>query len=212
MIESAHILPLTASDLDRLVKLHMHIFEGYVGVQLGSKYVHKSLQWFIKDKASICLGAWHHDQLVGYVFGAPVGYNRLLSGYLLFPAIRGILFHPQVLLNMNTFHQIASRFRLLFLPKGQSSDDIKLPIPVFSLVGIGVSSEARGQGIGRTLVDQCCQLVTQHRFCSIRLSVYRNNHGAIRLYRSMGWRSYPHPSNPTLVYYATVLGKFDVYQ
>jgi len=205
MIESAKIRHLTEHDLDHLVKLHTHVFEGYIGVRLGQKYVHKSLQWFIKDEKSICLGAWHCDQLVGYVFGSPVGYNYLLSRHLLIHAIRGILSHPQVLLNSNTFHQMVSRFRFLVFPVPQVFDDISLPGPVFSLVGIGVDYEIRGHGIGRKLVDQYCQLVTQRQFRSIRLSVYRNNQSAIGLYRSMSWHSYSHPSNPMLVYYAKEL-------
>jgi ribosomal-protein-alanine N-acetyltransferase len=51
---------------------------------------------------------------------------------------------------------------------------------------VGVLPEWRGQGIGRTLITACEARITTPR---IRLTVRRDNHIAIRLYESLGYRT-----------------------
>ena len=73
--------------------------------------------------------------------------------------------------------------------------------PTFSLVGIGVCSEARGYGIAGQLMTKFEQKAKVAGAKSLRLSVYKSNAAARKAYEKQGYVSFEHPDNPEILYY-----------
>jgi [ribosomal protein S18]-alanine N-acetyltransferase len=57
----------------------------------------------------------------------------------------------------------------------------------YPLLRIAVSPEARGQGLGRRLLEACQRDLAEEGLVHLYLEVRASNASAIRLYRSCGW-------------------------
>ena len=66
------------------------------------------------------------------------------------------------------------------------------------LLRIAVSPEARGQGLGRRLLEACQRELAEEGLVHLFLEVRPSNAAAIRLYETCGWR----PCGRRLRYYA----------
>ena len=197
------IAPLTLADLHELLPLHLDAFRGFMGVRLGRGYVFRMLRWFATDASAVGLVARVSDRVVGYVFGAPVGYTTRMNRALMPYAVFGVLTHPWILLEPNVRREGLRRLKAI-LALGSGISYKELPKPALSLVGIGVSENYRHQGIGKTLLDAYRQCAERYGFASLRLSVHKNNYPARRLDERAGWQPFEH-SNDVLVCYGLVL-------
>ena len=57
-----------------------------------------------------------------------------------------------------------------------------------AMLGISVAAEAQGQGVGRTLIQALCDYAYRWaQILRIELTVFTDNEGAIKLYRSLGF-------------------------
>lgn len=57
-----------------------------------------------------------------------------------------------------------------------------------AMLGISVAAEAQGQGVGRTLIQALCDYADRWaQILRIELTVFTDNEGAIKLYRSLGF-------------------------
>ena len=78
------------------------------------------------------------------------------------------------------------------------------------LVSMWVAKDARGQGIGKALVDAVIAWAREERAHTVVLTVTSNNDTAMRFYEGLGFgrtgRTEPYPNDPALCEYEMELG------
>ena len=170
--------------------LHTAAFSGSSGVSLGDRYVGAFLKWFVDCPHAINLICERDHQMVGYVFGAPDGYGLSLNRDL-FPVIGvALLTRPWLLLRSSFLRQIPGRLQLLVKRRPPAADGLAVQPSIggrYRLVGIGVDPGQRRSGIGRRLMQAFQERAWRLGYTEIQLSVYADNLGAQRLYKSCGW-------------------------
>jgi ribosomal protein S18 acetylase RimI-like enzyme len=199
-IKSLKQIPVTD-----LVPVHLDAFQGFNNVRLGRIYSTQFLRWFFGYSETIGFVAELNGELVGYVFGAPVGYSKQMSKALLPYAILGILTHPWLIINHSIILVSIKKIRALLLNNYHASSKTDLPLPTLSLVGIGVRNSYQGRGVGKLLLQIYRDAAVEKGFSSLRLSVHKSNMRARQLYERSGWILFEHPSDPRLVYYGLKL-------
>ncbi len=203
----SRVRSMHASDIRRVVPLHLATFAGSMGAELGPTYARGFLWWFTQEKDAAAFVYDDGGEVLGYVFGcfldAQVGMNKTVGPF----AAVGLLQNPGLMLRKTFRAELKRRVKLL---RGggehPSKQDVELPGPVFSLVGIGTSPAARGKGVATALVRRFIDEGRARGAGSIRLSVYRDNDAARHVYERAGFEAYDHPTNPDVLYYAKVLG------
>lgn len=191
------VVALSAPMISRAVEVHMEAFAGYMNVLLGRTYVHAFLSWFVSDQEAIALGATIGADLAGYVVGAPADYQRRLNRDLAPLVAQIFILRPWLFFRPNLRRAVIARIRSLALrnsgrptPRMATPGEVS-PSQIVSLVGIGVSSAARGQGAGKFLLRHFEAKAREAGMQSMRLSVYRTNSSARGLYERMGWVAVP---------------------
>lgn len=199
---SCFVRQLYRTDLDDAVEVHMEAFAGYMNAALGRGYVRSFLSWFCSAEDGIALCACVDDLLVGYVVGAPLGYGNRLNRDLAFVVARALAFRPWLFLRGDIRRALLARFQVLArVGVSPGMGGIAEPVKrAASLVGIGVSSAARGKGAGASLVLAFEAEAQDRGLESMRLSVYRENHGARRVYERSGWALFDSGEGDTVFY------------
>ncbi len=185
----AVVLPMVDEMAPTVGRLHLSAFEGYMNTLIGSGYIEAFLRWFCHASDAVALVAVDpDDRVIGYVVGAAEGYGPSMNRDLVWVAARGMIQRPWLILDHRIRKVVAGRTRLLIGRRVQAEAPLGLPEPVFSLVGIGVSPQAQGQGIGAELLTAFEQAARARGAASMLLSVYPTNEGARRLYTRRGWK------------------------
>ena len=202
--------PLTMNLLSEVFLIHLDAFKGSMGTRLGSSYIKAFLHWLQSVEGAIALVASdEHGKAVGYVIGAPLGYDKFFSKKLFWVATCAILARPW-LLGSRHFRAVAiTRIRSLLGRSPKTPLDLpKLPEPAMSLVGIAVAPSAQGKKVGLQLVRAFEATARERGFRSLRLSVYPDNKSARRLYEKCDWQPvYPQATVTGAMYYLRLLGK-----
>lgn len=201
------VVPLSRELIPAVARLQQQAFAGYLNARLGLRYQRAFIRWFYEAKDAIALVAMSESEgLLGYVVGAPIGYGARLNRAIFWPAVTSILLRPWLFLDGYFRHMVAGRVHIL-IGRGQTptSGTPALPTPTYSLVGIGVLPEARGQGIGAQLVSAFEVAAVAQGARSVRLSIYPHNTTARRLYEKQGWQAQPNPSPAAALYYYKIL-------
>jgi ribosomal protein S18 acetylase RimI-like enzyme len=200
------IEPISDGALAQLVDVHLEAFKGYMNASIGSAYVRGFLWWFSRRSDGIALAAVVDGESVGYVVGAPVGYERAMSRDLFWVVARSLTLRPWLLFQRRIVNRLSQRaYKLLRgdrIPSGSVPD---LPEPVMSLVGIGVSAAGRGTGVGGALMREFESRCLNARMRSMRLSVYSTNTAARKLYERAGWSLFVPEGGGDAVYYYRIL-------
>jgi ribosomal protein S18 acetylase RimI-like enzyme len=199
------ITPLQADQIKEAASLHKAAFTGYLNVRIGDAYIRAFLRWFQQEQDGIALCAVTEEgKIVGYVVGAPVGYNVSLTKKTLLPALMGMMVRPWLFFDSRFRRVVAARlldyFKRAKLNR-RPTKRVDLPWPVFSLVGIAVSPSGRGQGIGKQLIAAFEQEVLARGGRTGRLSVYPDNAAARKLYERAGWQPYSYSDDPKQAMY-----------
>lgn len=188
------LIPMTAEIVPAAVKVHLEAFTGYMNTQIGTGYVRALMNWFLQGERAIALVATDTDgQVIGYVVGAPLGYERPMSRDLFWVATMGMIVRPWLFFHTQFRSTVMRRLRLIFGRTLVRQAKRDFPEPIMVLVGIGVSPAARGKRIGVSLLRAFEERARQLRMQSIELSVYPNNIVARRLYESCGWLPFGSP-------------------
>jgi ribosomal protein S18 acetylase RimI-like enzyme len=195
---------ITDQNVSEVVSVHMDAFHGYMNASMGRGYVRRFLMWFAKQPDAIAVVAVDGGRVVGYVVGAPVGYERPLSRDLFWVVAAAAAVRPWLLFRESFRKRLAQRAARFFFPRPARPDVPDLPEPLMSLVGIGVSASGRGGGIGRKLLMEFEELCRQRQMRAMRLSVYADNVVARGLYERGGWKLFT-PADPAAVYYYRLL-------
>ena len=184
------------ADLENLIQIHLDSFQGYLNTSLGVNYVRCMLKWFIKLDSALLLVCYNSEQIIGYAMGAPDGYSVNLQKALLTKMIWGILTHPKSFAHPNFFSQFKIRIQNMFKMKSQFTDKIQLEKQIFNksdtytLVGLAISPEFRGNIIIFQLLKEFEKHVWAKKFKAIRLTVYKFNNSVIQLYKYLKWELY----------------------
>lgn len=184
--QDIQIRPFGDADIPHIARLHLRAFVGFANARLGFGYACSMLRWFRTHPHGIALAAWLHDQVVGYVVGAPVGYNRAFHRDLFLRGFLSFLTHPKAWFSRKVYAAIFRRVRSFFT-RTTPAPSVALPEPAYSLVSIAVSPDARGLGIGQRLLAEF-EAYARHRDArAIRLTTRPDNLQARSLYERCGW-------------------------
>lgn len=196
---------MTTEMVPHVCQVHLSAFAGHMSARLGSTYVQAFMSWFLRTGNTIAIVAVDQsNSVIGYVVGAPVGYSATMSRDLGWVAARSMLAHPRLLFDGQVHKTVAARLGQIFKPV--TDDDSDLPSPTMSLVGIGVAPAEVGRRIGRALMQGFEENARRLGMASLRLSVYRGNTAAQRLYENCGWQAMATSSSATgTIYYGRVL-------
>jgi len=179
---------ISAGQVGLLVPVHLEAFAEFKNALLGERYARAFLTWFSTDSEAIAVCASIDDRPVGYVVGARVGYQKRLNAELAPVVARCLAARPMLLADPRMISALWSRLGIVVRGKSANSTGLReLAAPSYSLVGLGVSTAARGMGVGRVLVRTFELEVQQRGGRSMRLSVLAENRAACRLYSRCGW-------------------------
>jgi ribosomal protein S18 acetylase RimI-like enzyme len=188
------IQPMMTSMLSDVVACHRLAFAGYLNNRLGPKYLHAFFQWFCETENAIALCAVDAGCIAGYVVGAPLGYNNSLTRRLAYAALPDIIMRPQLLLDRSFVQKAVVKLQELG-GRTVPDDAPDLPPPTYSLVGIATHPDYCRRGAATRLIETFEERALAAGALSLRLSVYRDNKPARRLYARSGWRCYPRDGN-----------------
>ncbi len=184
-----HVRTANLGDLPRLVDIHLEAFSHHRSAKLGSAYVKRTHAWFLSDPEAISLVVERGELVVGFVAGAPEGYQRRFNAHLRPSALVNIVIRPWLLLEAGFRNAIRHRILRLFNLSASIEPDPSLyPSPLFVLLSIAVAREARGTGLAARLISAFEREVKSRRFGGVRLSMYRSNESAARAYLKSGWQ------------------------
>ena len=201
------IIPMTMEMVTDVAILHLEAFAGHLSTRIGMLYIERFMRWFCVGDQTIALVAMDsHSRILGYVVGAPVGYNTSINKDLLWVAIMGILRHPWLFLNSRFLQIIKARLGFILCRSPKSHMEPRLPEPTMSLVAIGVSPSATGKGVGQQLIQAFESKARELMMQSLRLSVYRHNARARGLYEKSGWQPFSEPQayDKTMYYFQII--------
>jgi ribosomal protein S18 acetylase RimI-like enzyme len=203
------VVPMTAEMVPEVVQVHFDAFAGYLSARIGRAYVRAFMHWFRQAERGIGLVVTdRHGNVVGYVVGAPVGYNKRMNRDLLWVAAAGIMTRPWLVCSRLFRSKIRARLRLILGRAPVQDVAPELPEPTMSLVGIGVSSAARGKQIGLRLMQAFEAKARELQMRSLQLSVYTDNKAARHLYEQCGWQPFSRPvQEQDALYYFRVLSE-----
>ncbi|SRR6266498_3942137 len=201
------VVPMNEDAVPAVVKLHFDAFAGYMNTRIGHAYVRAFIKWFRHAENAISLVAIDSNgKVVGYVVGAPLGYNRSINRDLFWTAVVGIIIRPWLLLSDHFRRRLVGRLRLLLGYSAADNAPPLLPQPTMSLVAIAVSPSAFGRKIGLRLMRAFERRSRDLQMRSLQLSVYMENSAAIRLYKKCGWQPfYVSGKKTTAMHYFRVL-------
>jgi len=181
--------PMQLADINAVTRLHRQVFPHSRSTKLGAPYVKKMFRWFIKYQPGLKLVTREDGEITGYVVGAIGGYGRKLFRFAFFEVVIGLLAHPKLWFQSETFLLWRSYLKGLFPQKASNTvHNEDQPVTVrAALAGIGVDPDRQGQGIGRILVTAFEDAARELGVNKLTLSVHKGNVNARRLYDRCGW-------------------------
>jgi len=191
VINSVQICQMTVGMVEVVSRVHMQGFKGAMNTRLGTSYVRKFLDWFVRLEGGITLVAilktGGSEEIVGYVVGAPLGYGKAMNRELFWVASWNAFIRPWLFLNNQFRGTIKARLAALLQPSHERASKVDLPLPAMSLVGIAVIPNKQGQNIGKELLCAFEKRARDLHVRSLCLSVYLENSAARHTYEKCGW-------------------------
>lgn len=187
------IRSMKSSDINQVVEIYCKIFPRSRSTQLGTRYIHKMLYWFITKQASLCFVADENGETTGYIVGAIRGYGRKIFRYAFLEIILGLLMHPTLWFQKSTFAlwysyiQAFTPAQILSERKVNISPINKTPIRA-ALASVGVQPSSQGKGLGKLLLKAFEQAAKDEGAELLGLSVEIDNLSARKLYEESGWK------------------------
>lgn len=190
------------ADVAETVRVHEFAFAGSMNARLGRGYATQFLRSFVEERESIGLVAVSGDAILGYAVGAPDGYARQLTRRTFWAGALGIARRPWLLLSARFRNAVLARIvgsvprRRARPPDSDHGDGRQV-----HLVAIGVAKDWRRAGIGRRLLEAFEDRADLTGATRLSLTVYEDNHPAIRMYEAAGWRPDGERASGTLTYH-----------
>ncbi len=187
--------------LDEVTDLHMEAFKEHLNVLLGKKYIKAFLAWFIQsDRCVNIVGEDESGKAIGYIVGAPWGYQQGMNKALLKTAAFEMIKRPWIFVHKKILQSVWLRVKtILGMNKFIQTTGERYAGKIISLVGIGVSPVAMGSGVAKEMMEKFISEATQKNYDYARLSVYVSNARARKFYEKCGWL--PEQSNTAVMGY-----------
>ena len=177
------------ADIEAVVAIHRQSFPDSRSTKLGKPFLRKMYRWFVTYQPDLAFFACKDGQPAGFVTGAIGGSTRKIFRYALWEIMRGFLRHPGFLLRPEMFEAwrgfllgIIPRYKKAGFNAGENTATRKA-----TLDSIAVSPHARGENMGKALVDTFEVAAVNLGATVLALGVERDNLAARQLYESCGW-------------------------
>ena len=182
-----HIRKLEQQDknvVETVVQIHLDTFQGFFLTFMGRGFLRQLYRSYCEHDASGLLGAFDkEDHLVGFL-----AYSSQLSGLYKYMIKKRLI--PFAWYALGAFFRKPKVFMRLvraFLKPGESCREEAY----VELASIGVSPEAKGTGIGSSLIDDLKKRVDFKEFAYINLETdAADNDAANRFYQKNGFVLY----------------------
>jgi len=189
---------LCAVDLPALADLHVRAFPHAAVSRLGRQAARRYYaSVFDGPHQAVGIGAFDQGRLVGYCFGGVWldPEKHFLKKNLRFVAQR-VLMRPSLLGEPFFRERIRNGLRLLLprrspRPAAAATGARIPPVRSFGILYLAVDPRERGRGLARSLMELIEGIARQKGFQQMDLSVYLDNHAAIKLYEGMQWQKVP---------------------
>jgi GNAT superfamily N-acetyltransferase len=193
-----HVRAYGEKDIAALVEVHLTACKGYMNAGIGRGYVREMFRWFLSRPDAVALMAEIDGRACGYVVGMPVEDHPKLNRDLMFASAWGVATHPWVLLERRyRTSALAKIKRVLALRKPAARNAEKLasvngeterqPERCIGLVGVAVTPEFSGRGVGVAVVKAFEDHAKGLGFDVLQLSVHSDNCKARAVYDKAGW-------------------------
>jgi ribosomal protein S18 acetylase RimI-like enzyme len=186
--------------VSEIVNLHKLAFKNSLNVLAGNLYLRSFFRWFNNNSQAILLVATVEGKPIGYVCGAPFGYERKINIHLFIPAIIGLMLHPRSLINKQLVRNLLTRLKIVFSGVNPKISKFNIIGKGISLVAIAVHPEYLGTGVSTHLIKEFEKQSTYIGYDFNRLSVYKENFRARRFYEKNGWRIFDENDSPLLYF------------
>jgi GNAT superfamily N-acetyltransferase len=198
---------MTTESLAGVTQIHIQAFKDAMNVRLGADYVMALFKEFLGIEDGIAFMATNEgNHILGYIVGGPLGCGQSMNRHLIWVAGKGICLHPSLLLSHQFRVTLKTRVKIMLGKSEEFSLPIDLPQPVMGLMGFAVLPKARGQGIGKCLLEAFEDSARTLRMGSLGLSVYPENANARSVYEQCGWISCERSIRPgQVMHYVRIL-------
>ena len=177
---------------------HIACFPGSLASKLGTKYVIKTLDWFLVSPNRFLFHAEEDGKVVGYCGGFIPGKpgDGSSSGMLqhaFIEAVKGLLTKPWLIIHPEVrqhypfiWRNIKRRITGKITPAVTPAKAVPFK-PYAGLVVIGVYPSYRGKGVAQLLMAGFENRSRQLEQRQLILSVKKDNSRAIKAYNNYGW-------------------------
>ena len=189
------IRPLRGEDLQSVVELHNHSFDGYFTTQLGPEFLQRFYREFLGSSKANGFVALRGGRIVGFVAGVLdptsfyAGFYRRNFGALVSILLRALITHRSAQRNLlkrlgHVAYAVRAQFQGVLGTKAyRTSSSIQA-----RLLSICVSQDVRGQGVAELLTKRFKGWLRENGVQWVGLSVRDDNARAIAFYDKSDWQ------------------------
>ena len=197
IVDNKTLRKLSLTDLSPIVNIHRECFPNSRSTSLGPFFLKKMYRWYLLYEPDLAFGVAIDNNLVGFVTGSISGSSRKRFKYAFFEILFAFVLYPHLIFKPDIFEEWQGYLMsILVWPKKNNylvssspqTTGVVSPLPIkAALDSIAVSSYARGEGIGKMLVNAFEVAAQQKGAGFMSLGVEYDNLAARRLYENCGW-------------------------
>lgn len=199
-----------STDLERVLDIHMFAFKEHLNVLLGREYNRQMLAWFNQDRCVYFVAEDDAGFVIGYVFGAPWGYQRDMNKDLLNVAIKSILLRPWIVFNPKILRVIWIRLKtILGVNRKLHQTEVKYDGKIFSMIGMGIAPGTLRKGLGVSLYKRALISARDKGYNFVRVTVNRTNIRSRGMHEKIGFQIEQPDNHPLSLGYYIDLSKLN---
>lgn len=193
-------------DINEIASIHIRTFkEKSMGAYLGKEFIAEKIRWFVCNSNSISLIAFIDNKVVGFVYGAALGYSSIMHRYLIKRYLEILLKKPYIILNSKLLSALINKILKL---KNDNENAVNMdyyPTPVIKLADVAVIDDYKNQGIGGKLVNAFEREASKRGYKCIILKTKKNNTAAIKMYKKNNWVNIDDVSSKAMAYFIKLI-------
>jgi len=188
MEQTVELRPLAMDSASVFARLHVQVFPRFPTTHLGIRFCTKFYRAYVERADTVCFGAWKQNELVGLVVGGPESIEQDIKRELQVAGVLALACRPWLLFKGFIWQRIRR------LEGGSGPSPVEATVSskpagqTIKLVNIGVSRQARGEGIAKKLIEVFVNESARRGFVQAILVVDDDNTTARKLYERQGWR------------------------
>jgi ribosomal protein S18 acetylase RimI-like enzyme len=188
-------------DLDQVAVIHRELFPGDRRTQYGRGYLRAFYAFFMEraERAALVATDRKTGRVVGFLLGAPGGFDCELEKRVFPAAVLGVVMRPTYWIDRRVWRR-AIEFLVGSRAISRKSENRGVDAGTGYLYLVGVSPAARGLGVGKGLVSQFEDRCRELGFQKVVLSVHARNRMAREFYEGCGWRATAGRVGPDALY------------